>query len=351
MKRYRIWFLRFVIILALFETLTAVCNFTLDPLHCFGVVNRFNERAVVIDQRQEKTNRLVFENVYYDAILIGSSRSEPIPTGSITGKRVFNYSVPAIFPDEYLPYLNFARNKRAPQLKKIYLGLDFFGSNRNKVIFNPAPESYFSQTGRRTYRLTNLLSPGPLRAWIKRRFEKDYYYCYDRHREVLVPRPMTETDIRRFTEKRLAVFRENFYSEAKYAYNSKLPTLYGEIQAQFSGVTLIPFTSPVSLPLLRTMAAAGRYKDYEQWLKDIVETFGEVHHFMYANSVTMNQSNFYDADHMYTESAELIAFRMTGQVSKIPSDFGMFITRDTLNVRLAELRVLHRKLIGPLDPL
>jgi hypothetical protein len=349
MKLYRIWFLRTVMLLALFEILTAAANYNIDPLWCFGNVNRLNDSAIVIDQRQEKTNRLTFERKEYDAILIGSSRSEPIPADAFGGQMVFNYSLPAIFPDEYLPYLRYAAEMRAPRLKTIYLGLDFFGSNRNKVISNPAPESYFNQSGRSTHRLTCLFSPGPIRAWIKRNFERDYYYRYDRKRGILTPRTLTAAEIRRFTDKRLAVFRENFYPDAKYVYNADLPALYRTIQTQFPGVRVVPFTSPVSLPLMRAMVAAGRYPDYERWLNDIVETFGGVYHFMYANAVTMHQGNFYDADHMYPETAELIAKRLSGRDPGPAPDLGIYITPDNLESVLVDMRQRHSRLLGTLE--
>lgn len=186
MKQYRVWCLRIVVSLVLIVAFTVSANYVLDPLYCFNNTNWLNERAVIIDQRQEKTNRLMYEDRYYDALLIGSSRSEPIAPAAFGGERVFNYSVPAIFPGEYLPYLRFAHQERAPQLKKIYLGLDFFGSNSHQVVVNPTPESYFRQASQRNYRLTNLASAGPLKAWMKRLFEKDYYYRYDRDRKSVV---------------------------------------------------------------------------------------------------------------------------------------------------------------------
>lgn len=351
MKHYRVWFIRFAFTLTLLEVFTVFFNYVLDPLWCFGTVNYFNSTAVIIDQRQQKTNRLAFESAIYDALLIGSSRGEPIPSDAFIGEHVFNYSVPAIYPDEYLPYLRYAREKRVPHLRRIYLGLDFFGSNRNHVMSNPQPENYFTQVDTSSYRLNALLSPGSLRAWIKRRFEQDYYYRYDRSRAILIPRKMKAGEVERFTHKRLAIFREMFYLNAKYAYNTELPSLYRSILAEFPSTEIVPYTSPVSLQLLKTLAEEGRYPDYERWVRDIVGAFGGVYHFMDANSVTMQSDNFYDADHLYPQAAELIARRLSGTGTTPPADFGMYISENNLEACLAELRARHSKLLGSLERL
>lgn len=349
MKLYRIWFLRTITTIAVVTVITGVLNFVLDPLWCFGNSNSLNQTAIVIDQRQQKTNQLTFESKTYDAIIIGSSRSEAIPPDEFGMEKVFNYSVPAIFPDEYISYLHFAQSRQTQHLKTIYLGIDFFGSNRNRVAVNPPPETYFSQAERSSYRFASLFSLGPLRSWLKRRFESNYYYRYDRQRGMLIPRTLTAGEIDRFTRKRLSVFRENFYLNQKYVYNTNLCSTFRAISEEFPNTRIIPYTSPVSLPLLQILVDSGRYPDYEHWLRDIVETYGFVYHFMDANSITRDQKNFYDADHMYPSSAQLIAHRLTGQKAGLPVDFGIYITKETLEEQIAKLRKRHQHIFRSLE--
>ena len=45
------------------------------------------------------------------------------------------------------------------------------------------------------------------------------------------------------------------------------------------------------------MIQSGRWEDYKRWLHDAVDVFGEVHHFMYLNSVTKNLDNYMDGHH------------------------------------------------------
>lgn len=336
---YRTWFIRLVAILLSLEGVIAVLNYRFDPLWCFGNVNSANAVAIVIDQRQQKTNLVTFGPRGYDTLIIGSSRIEPLAAADFSGQSAFNYSLPALFPDEYQEYIDYFRRENGKAPRRIYLGLDFFGTIEKKPIVNRPPTSYFVEAQAANYRLNSLLSADPLIKLAKGYKRKDYYYRYDRRGNILIPREMTATERAKFIEKRLEVFRDKFYADGSYRYHPGYRSILAAVAARNRESELHVFTSPVSRPLFELLVRQGRYPEYERWLRDAVAVFGTVTNFMTVNSVTSDQANFYDADHLYPAAARLISRRLcAGDGQLAPADFGEVITRATVESYLAKLR-------------
>lgn len=185
MASYRICALRFILMFLCVEMAVAGLNYQIDPLWCFGMVNKYNATSIVIDQRLQKTSLLAYGPAGYDTLILGSSRTEPLNGGDFPGQRAFNYSLPALYPDEYADYIGFFKRRNGGTLRQLYLGLDFFGSSAVKPIVNKPPNYYFDRTGAGTYRLNALLSPDPLWKYLKGFFNREYYYRYDRRYNIL----------------------------------------------------------------------------------------------------------------------------------------------------------------------
>jgi len=173
---YRTWVIRFVVIMLSVEAMIAVGNYWFDPLWCFGTVNSSNATAIVIDQRQQKTNLVAFGPSGYDTLIIGSSRIEPLDARDFAGLTAFNYSLPALFPDEYQDYIDFFRKRNGNSLRRIYLGLDFFGTIEKKPVVNRPPRSYFDEAEAKSSRLNILLGSDPLIKLVKGNLRKIFIY-------------------------------------------------------------------------------------------------------------------------------------------------------------------------------
>ena len=79
--------------------------------------------------------------------------------------------------------------------------------------------------------------------------------------------------------------------------------------------------------------------EYERWLKELIEVFGEVHHFMTINSITSNLENYPDDDHAYPHIVKLIANKISNQNNEnIPKDFGVLVTKENIDEHLENLR-------------
>lgn len=89
----------------------------------------------------------------------------------------------------------------------------------------------------------------------------------------------------------------------------------------------VVFTTPIAEPLYQEMIKAGRLPDYQRWLRDCTEVFGQVYDFTTPNSVTRNLEFFYDASHVYPAVGTWIAHRISGvEDPSIPGDFGVLVT-------------------------
>lgn len=347
MSGYRPWLVGFICTLLLAELLVVSGNYILDPLWCFGHVNRFNSISIVIDQRVQKTDLVAFGPSGYDSLIIGSSRTEPIKAASFKQEKAFNYALPALYPDEYAQYIKYFRGKNRKTLSKIYLGLDFFGTSSRKPVINKSPDYYLSRVKESNFRLNAIFSADPLWKYLKGYWDKDYYYRYNRRLNVLIPRDMSGLEMQRFTEKRLNIFRDKFYSDKEYVYNPGYRKILLDLVADNPEIQFSVFTSTVSAPLFDQLIKQGRYPDYERWLRDIVDVFGSVHNLMTPNAVTLNLGNYYDADHFFPETGDLIVDLLANNDNKRSSqDFGDLVTRESIDSYLMDLRTKLRSRYG-----
>ncbi|HOP41492.1 MAG TPA: hypothetical protein PLI53_10670, partial [Geobacteraceae bacterium] len=102
----------------------------------------------------------------------------------------------------------------------------------------------------------------------------------------------------------------------------------------------VVFTTPVSKPLFCLMVRLNRLPDYERWLRDLVDVFGEVYNFMDLNSVTRDYlRNFSDCDHLFPEAGTLLAHRVLGIPDQsLPPDFGKLVARRNIEETIAAVR-------------
>lgn len=337
-SRYKKWAAFTLAILMALLGITAGFNYYVDPLWCFSHITRHNRLSPVIDGRQQKTNAITFGRSNYDALLIGSSRTEHINASDIDGYQAFNYAVPSIYPDEYKAYIDYFR-KHNKELKLIIIGLDFYGSNKTGVDRADKPLAYIEKANGIAYKLHALLSKDATRFsfnTLRSRFND--YFCYDRLAGGKLVLPISSDVSHMLRETQLVKFRETQLGD-HYTYNSELPQLYRQLLQDNSNCTFIVFTTPVSRPYFELMVREGGLNDYLRWLKDAVDVFGGVYNFMYLNSVTNNVANYMDLHHYYPRVGTLIAQRILGLTNhNIPPDFGVYVTRDNLEQHLDYLK-------------
>ena len=336
MDRYKLWSGSVIILIFALLFPIARYNFYMDPLWNFSHSHEYNNDQMPFDERQQKTNHLTFTSECYNNLLIGSSRATYInqydfPTAT------YNYAVSNILLHEYPDFIAYAAKKNGA-FETVYLALDFFATNKN--IVNPKnPQEYIKTANTIGYRWTTLLSRDVYeysrrnyQASLEKVYPVNFAYSRTNVKRLL---PVSPEETQRLAVENLIRYKADFYGN--YSYGDVVSHLK-QIQKEVPGSHIVAFTTPVSPALFQLMLDMGLYPFYEQWIMDIVHTFGEVYHFMYPNQVTEDWNNFFDASHVYPSTNTLIVRTITGQYTT--PGFGMHITVDNLEESLNYLRGL-----------
>ncbi|WP_054692106.1 hypothetical protein [Syntrophomonas palmitatica] len=334
MGLFRKWFIITLITILLLLTVAAGFNYYIDPLWNFAHANRYNRIQMGFDERQQKTNRVGRGNFNYNTIILGSSRTTYINQYDFAGYRAYNYAVSNMLLDEYYEYIEYAKAKNGREFDCIVLGLDFYATNRSlKFKEFQRPAFYINKNREFAYRYKTLLSWDTLqRSW--RNYEASrrgvpVNFAYDRNNVKTLLTVSDPQEKQRKVQATVDKYHRDIYANYQYA---DVKTSLEKIKKANPHSRFIVFTTPVSRPLFNLMISEGLFPYYEQWLRDAVAVFGEVHHFMYPNSVTENLDNFYDASHIYPHVGTLVVRRITGAAgSYIPPDFGIKLTAGNID--------------------
>lgn len=331
---------RFLIVFStiLFSGLGGVIAFNawMDPLWLFDHQHAFNRRQTGFDERQQKINRLLFGAPRFDALLLGSSRATYIDQHDFPGYEVFNLAASGMRPHEYGGYIDVAERTSGKPTSTVFLAIDFFATNRNYRGGEQSPETYFASAREPLYRLKNLVSADlfekSLANFRARQAECD---CYDRANVKHMAMPAGEQKVRNLHHD-LDVFREHVYGSG-YSYDEGLKEVWHQLRTRYPNTRFVVFTTPTAEPLFRLMVQTGHLADYERWLTDAVEEFGQVRDFMGISSITSNLDNYQDGGHFTPAVGRIIAGKVVGE-APLPEDFGTVVTRDNIAHHLAKIR-------------
>ena len=189
------------------------------------------------------------------------------------------------------------------------------------------------------YRYRSLISLDLLRQsieTIQRNREKQWHKSYVRvggdisHKQMALPRPATALKAR--IEANVKLYRNTAYG--RFSYDSPSPH-YARLKTRFPHSQFMVYTTPVTAHLLRLIVELDLVDEYIQWLRDLVESWGSVWHFMTFNSVTRDDRFFADAHHHSPEVTGWIADRLQGRSSSgAPADFGIRLTMENIDAQL-----------------
>jgi len=346
-KAFKVWAIPVI------ATLPAVFffNWFIDPLWCFSHSNRFNNVQPGFNERQQKTNRIYFTGLnQYDTLLLGSSRTAYIDQHDFKGMNVFNYAADNMLPSEYEKWIEIATSIKGGDFKTIIIGIDFFGTAKNydkeirKYYNELTPYHYFRQAEEPFYRYKNLLSLDTFKyalESIKRIYDptiSDYDRKNVRHCSIVVSDNMKQKRI----QSNIMEYKKHLTD--KYIYRKEWKAILKRLKSRYPQTRFILFTTPVSEPFFKTLILeANHIRDYERWLRESIEVFGEIYHFMDMNTITADLDNFFDAHHVYAKIDRLLAWRISGQNEKnIPDDFGILLNRTNIDSYLNKFWNMHR---------
>lgn len=336
---HRFFILFFYIVIGCLSFAVAGYNFYFDPLVITGFSNKANRIVPDIDARLQKTNKLASYKSEYDALLIGSSRVEQFRQEDFRPLHIFNYAMPSIYPHEYTDYIDFFLKTNRNKNAVIYLGLDFYGTNSIKHDHHKTPDYYIGICSSFLSRFKSLLSIDSFkysRKMAKKQYVKETF-SYDRDSLNKITLQQSFEKSRELSDKQLEVYKNSFYGQ--YNYDKNYLHFLNEIKKRVGKNKLVVFTTPESNDLFKILINKKLSTHYEQWLRDIVATFGAVHNFMQPNSFSGNHNNYLDAHHLYPEKTAILVKQLTGKESDVSDDFyGSLLTSNNFDQQLDKIR-------------
>ena len=345
-RAYKTWLMRFSLLLACLLGLLGLFNYLVDPLWCFSHKFHLGRYRKPFDERQQKTNFLTFCNPpRYDTLILGNSRTALINQNEFAGMRAYNYSQAGMTSYEYGEYIDyFKRTVGTPATIIIGLG---FSNTVDGVKYNAEkPSHYISLANSPFYRFKSLFTADTVHySWDNLRIQHfiDHkkrwagHMFYDHANVVTLIPPNDEATCQVKMQEALVELSKSYGSG--YRYRTDLKESLKKLRDDNPGSRFVVFTNPVTERYYCTLVRAGRQPEYERWLRQMVEVFGQVWHFEYPHSIARNQANFCDDHHPYPPVGTLLAHRMTGVPDPgIPADFGMLLTPSTIDAGLASIR-------------
>lgn len=328
MKRYRTWLITLLLLCMIPLLAVGLFNYFMDPLWCFSHSHRWNQAQLDLNDRQQKTNALIYQKPDFDSILLGSSISTFINYNDFTGMKVYNYASPLMKPWEYAGYITNARKACGGQLKNVFIGMDFFGSSKLFRERFDEPVKYYETANSFLYRYKTLFSIKTF-DFSKRNLQQSRKPT----RAVY-----TRDYVRSYPQLRPHKLRINDKDRLPYEYNEKLPTILAGVKEAGRGAKLTIFVTPISKHWICYYVNHGLMPDYERWLRELTTVFGGFYNFMYLNPVTEDDTNFFDPEHFYPKKVgPLIVDKLMGRPDNHP-EFGVLVTAENLESHIRFLR-------------
>ncbi len=298
-----------------------------------------------VDERRQKTNRLVNTRPEFDGVLLGNSRVRPIHASAFRRMRVLNYSASSMHPDEYEGFLDVACGVRTPTT--IVLAVDFPLDGAlppGSVPLGAREYAAEAATGRWAdlFNVSALrLSLSAARCMLRGCADS---YAFDAQYEFVPPPMPTPAERQRRIEKDVAMYSAPFPSLDL----SRLPYMDSlhAIRRRWPSTRIVVFTNPVSVHMFAIVARQNRMSEYGAWLRGLIAIFGEIWEFSGVNPVTADSSNYFDAHHYSPAVGRMIAARIEGRDAECVQGFGVRLTAANLEAYLQSARDAARRLIA-----
>lgn len=341
MRQHTKWFMGFMSIVLSCSVAIAGFNYWIDPLWLFGHDHRYNQIQYMIDERLQKTNYMTYHPFHYDGLLIGGSRTTYINQHDFQGMTMYNYGVSSFNLAEALPMIRYAKQVRGQDFKTIVLQVDFtdvYSANKGVGI-----QSVLDEHKNPLYRWKSLFAYDTLQYAIDNfKMSRTHRYplgvrYYNRQNVVNSIRVLSNEAFSQVSYTKIKSVTERLKAK-NVPYLDSYLSILKQIKTDNPHTKFLIFTPPMPAEHSQALLDGSGKANYARWLKETVEVFGEVHHYYYTNSITLNQQNYIDPNHFNPKIGTMIAHQLTGQADPtIPEDFGIVLNKANLDVYLAML--------------
>lgn len=319
-EKYRSFYKRILITAISILLVVSVFNIIIDPYLVFHTPVTNISRLKPEAKRQERMTKITefkLDRRKIDTVFIGTSRVDWTfdinHFKEITGKNASNMGIVGMNFNEYLEYIKLLIQIH-PEIKNIYLGLDFPNFNKN-IIDNNRLEGFNSSPNITATELATVLfaSDTTVSSFItvsKNLKLKDYSKLYNENGLIYM-----------FDNKNIdGIFRYAIYNDLGKFRNYEIATSYYDKLAELNlyckskGVTLHIFHTEGHAVDLATIYLGGYWNLFTQWKRDLTKV-ADVYDFYYVNKISTEEVKpimkyFYDSIHGSPATSNLMMDKM-----------------------------------------
>jgi len=356
-----------------------LCNLIVDPEGRFDLVTIpgvNQEKTEIMEAGGRTAKALALEQGEYDAVILGSSRSENglDPHYPAFGtRRVYNAALQG--SNFYETYQVFTFAKKTGHLKTVVLGLDFLLFSDKREVAGDFPDSPFAGTNHWLSNLKYLVSPDTFSSSLQtvqdnRARRRSRYTAQGMRGRP----PLADEGRVNHRDLFIKILTRNFLvSEETYgafSYGPDRVEMFRSLvnQCRAEGIALSVFIPPGHARDLEALRVLGLYPLFEQWKRDLVSVLvaDAARHpdrkpfqlWDFAGYSTLTTEDvplatekgkpmrwYWESSHFKKELGDLVLDRLfdyhdPGHV--VPRDFGVILTPENLEAHLALVRAQQK---------
>lgn len=338
MEKYKKFNKRLLVTLFCLLTIIAIFNIIMDPYNVFMSPDLGFNSLKPEAKRQERLTKIInlkLNKNKIDAVFIGSSRVDWSINAQnyfeLTGKHAENMGIVGLNFDEYL---NLARlcTKIHPEIKNIYMGLDFYMFNKNHK-YNKEHLKFNSNEKLTTQELATVLFAGDTTISS---FITLFRNTLSNTDESKLYTRMGTTHL--FHNKIINIYFDNcfrqyyeHYDNLVFSYDNykKIQELQNELKKK--NINLIFFYTPEHYTSLNVIWNSGVWNIYENWKRDFAK-IAQVWDFDYYNKINDCVVNedikyFSDASHASEITGKIMIRNMLG----LDNSYGRLNTKQNID--------------------
>lgn len=348
MEKYRKFYKKILITVICILIILSIFNIIIDPYVVFHTPKTKISNLKPEAKRQERMTKITefkLDRRKIDTVFIGTSRVDwtfdKNYFKNITGKNASNMGLVGLNFNEYTDYIKLLIQIH-PEIKHIYLGLDFPNFNKN-IIDNNRLEGFNNKANLTTNELSTVLfaTDTTVSSFItitKNLQQKDLVKMYDHDGLIyMIKNDYIENIFKYAIKNDLGKFK-NY--EIENSYYDKLSELI--LYCKNKGVQLHLFHTEGHTIDLATIYLGGYWDIYTQWKKDLTKV-SDIYDFYYVNKystekVSPKMTYFYDSIHGSPQTSNMMIDKMIlnkGDYGRLntTNNIGTLTKQDTINLK------------------
>ena len=340
-KKYQNFHLFFTISTLMPLCLVAAINLVIDPYlyfysPTFKAINQYKperEKHLMLSKAAE-INHIEAKIIFLGSSRVMSGLNTEYP-GLADPDFTYNLGLPGVNMYQIMHYFNHTLANQS-QIKQVIIGLDFFMFNEYLENLDNFDESRLGKKIVVKDIINSLLSIDTLRASITTFNANLNNQNKSNYQEAKTSK------FKRWLTNFLSY--EGFYGKYDLS-QSRLENFQAIIdKCKQHNIEIIVFISPTHATQYEAINVAGLWQTFEQWKREVVK-ITPVWDFSGYNSITTElisdrMKNYIDNSHYSPKVGNLVLSRILSfQTEKTPSDFGILVTQDNIELHLKKIRL------------